>query len=267
MVCKAMSKSPMQISGNLLGLVLAVLDDAPLHGYGIAREIESRSADALSFGEGTLYPALKTLERDGFVQARWDTSSGNGPARKVYEITPRSEGGIREDSASLVRIFAVDRASDDREPKTKPHLRNPMLIPERNQANAEREIYLVEVTRCLAARLSPLEVYEAVTELRDPIDAMAAAHEELGLDAESAIRLSLKKFGEPKRLGESLGQASGRRGRRRPSTLPATFGLTLLTTWVSMFRCLLPCDFLFLVSFHGEPDGLAAVKPHLVCRR
>ncbi len=47
-----MKKQPLQISGNLLGLVLAVLQDSPLHGYGIAREIEKRSEDALSFGEG-----------------------------------------------------------------------------------------------------------------------------------------------------------------------------------------------------------------------
>ena len=82
-----MGKASLNISGNLLGLILAVLEDAPLHGYGIAREIEKRSADALSIGEGTLYPALRVLEQDGFVQAAWDTS-GPGAARKVYELTP-----------------------------------------------------------------------------------------------------------------------------------------------------------------------------------
>jgi hypothetical protein len=136
-----------------------------------------------------------------------------------------------------------------------------MLIPERNQANAEREIYLVEVTRCLSARLSPIEVYESVTELRDHIDAMAAAHEELGLDSETAMRLSLGKFGDPRSLGESLGQASGKTwsGRIRPDVpifLPATVALTMLTTWVSAFVLLNLCDFLFLVSFHGMPMGV-----------
>jgi PadR family transcriptional regulator PadR len=86
-----MPKANLQISGNLAGLVLAVLNDAPLHGYGIAREIEAKSADALSFGEGTLYPALKILERDGFIVGRWDTASGSGPARKVYDITPEGK--------------------------------------------------------------------------------------------------------------------------------------------------------------------------------
>ena len=82
-----------QQSGNLVGLVLAVLADSPLHGYGIAREIEKRSEDALSFGEGTLYPALKTLEKSEFIVGRWSEAAERGPARKVYEITP---AGIEE---------------------------------------------------------------------------------------------------------------------------------------------------------------------------
>ena len=82
-----MKKTPLNMSGNLPGLILSVLEAAPLHGYGIAREIEKRSADALSFGEGTLYPALRLLEQAGSLNAKWDTS-GPGPARKVYRLTP-----------------------------------------------------------------------------------------------------------------------------------------------------------------------------------
>ena len=62
--------------------------EEPMHGYGIARAIVQRSADVLSFGEGTLYPALKTLVRSGFVQGAWETSAEGSPAKKVYEITP-----------------------------------------------------------------------------------------------------------------------------------------------------------------------------------
>src|ERR1043166_3679889 len=50
------------LKGNTPTLVLAVLKDQPLHGYGIAREIERRSDNALKFKEGTLYPALHALE-------------------------------------------------------------------------------------------------------------------------------------------------------------------------------------------------------------
>ena len=83
-----MAKQSLQLSGNLPGLVLAVLERDALHGYGIAREIEKRSENALSFGEGTLYPALRELEKQGFIRGSWDTSGEKGPAKKVYELTP-----------------------------------------------------------------------------------------------------------------------------------------------------------------------------------
>jgi PadR family transcriptional regulator, regulatory protein PadR len=75
------------LKGNTPTLVLAVLQDAPLHGYGIAREIERRSGNALKFKEGTLYPALHALEREGLITGAWSGEAG-GRERKVYRITP-----------------------------------------------------------------------------------------------------------------------------------------------------------------------------------
>lgn len=75
------------LKGNTPTLVLAVLSDGPLHGYGIARDIERRSDNALRFKEGTLYPALHALEREGLVESEWQ-KEGNSRERKVYRITP-----------------------------------------------------------------------------------------------------------------------------------------------------------------------------------
>ncbi len=75
------------LKGNTPTLALAVLNDGPLHGYGIAREIERRSDNALRFKEGTLYPALHALEREGLIVGEWERE-GNGRERKVYRITP-----------------------------------------------------------------------------------------------------------------------------------------------------------------------------------
>ena len=81
------------LKGNTPTLVLAVLEDAPLHGYGIAREIERRSGNALKFKEGTLYPALHALERDGLIVGAW-SREGAGRERKVYRITPSGLGEL-----------------------------------------------------------------------------------------------------------------------------------------------------------------------------
>ena len=51
--------------GDLPILILAVLGDAPCHGYAIAREIERRSGGELGAREGALYPALRALESRG----------------------------------------------------------------------------------------------------------------------------------------------------------------------------------------------------------
>lgn len=75
-------------------LVLAVLrSDGPLHGYGIVRAIEKRSAAALRPGEGVLYPALLGLEADGLIAGVWETPVPGKPARKVYTLT---ESGLAE---------------------------------------------------------------------------------------------------------------------------------------------------------------------------
>jgi len=83
---------PDLLKGNIQTIILAVLETGSLHGYGIAKEIERRSDDALAFGEGTIYPALKALEREGLIVGTWNTSSG-GPAKKLYSLT---EPGTRE---------------------------------------------------------------------------------------------------------------------------------------------------------------------------
>jgi PadR family transcriptional regulator PadR len=72
--------------GSAQTLVLAVLLDGPRHGYSIAREIERRSADVLSFGEGALYPALRSMERRGLILGAWEVQE-SGPARRVYSLT------------------------------------------------------------------------------------------------------------------------------------------------------------------------------------
>jgi PadR family transcriptional regulator PadR len=74
------------LKGNTPTLVLAVLEDAPQHGYAIAREINRRSGDALRCKQGTLYPALHALERDGLIVGAWETGGGERP-RKVYALT------------------------------------------------------------------------------------------------------------------------------------------------------------------------------------
>jgi PadR family transcriptional regulator PadR len=74
------------LKGNTPTLIMAVLRDGPRHGYAIARAIEQRSGAVLRCKEGTLYPALQALEREGVITGVWEQTSG-GRERKVYSLT------------------------------------------------------------------------------------------------------------------------------------------------------------------------------------
>lgn len=82
------------LKGNTAALILTVLSEAPLHGYAIARKIEVLSEDLLSLNEGSLYPALHSLENDGAVTATWEKASGR--PRKCYRITAKGRRQLAE---------------------------------------------------------------------------------------------------------------------------------------------------------------------------
>jgi PadR family transcriptional regulator PadR len=71
---------------DLHTLILSVVLDGPVHGYGISRKIETRSNNMLKMREGSLYPALRTLEQEGLISGTWEVQE-SGPARRVYQIT------------------------------------------------------------------------------------------------------------------------------------------------------------------------------------
>lgn len=79
-----------RISGHLDSLLLAILEDTPLHGYAVIEELRRRSDGTLDLPEGTVYPALYRLERARLLKSTW--SSGPGRRRRVYSVT---ESGSR----------------------------------------------------------------------------------------------------------------------------------------------------------------------------
>jgi len=89
--------------GSTHTLILAVLGEGPLHGYAIAREIERRTDDALRISEGSLYPALRSLENDEFVESAWEVQS-SGPARRIYKLTEKGKGALAQ-QVSMWRQF------------------------------------------------------------------------------------------------------------------------------------------------------------------
>lgn len=74
------------LKGHLDGLILAVLEDDPQHGYAVIEELRRRTHDALDLPSGTIYPALRRLERSGHIAGQWSVVDGR--RRRTYHLTP-----------------------------------------------------------------------------------------------------------------------------------------------------------------------------------
>ncbi|HVS63745.1 MAG TPA: PadR family transcriptional regulator [Thermoanaerobaculia bacterium] len=103
------SRKHEHLHGALDMLVLAALRDGPEHGFGIARRLERDSDDELVIEEGSLYPALYRLERQGLVRSQRGRSENNRPAR-FYRLTPLGKRRLGVEVESWRRfVEAVSR--------------------------------------------------------------------------------------------------------------------------------------------------------------
>ena len=74
------------LSGSTPLLILALLKDGDKYGYEMIEELAKRSDDTFLLKEGTLYPLLHSLEKEGFVTSYSKTAS-SGRERKYYQLT------------------------------------------------------------------------------------------------------------------------------------------------------------------------------------
>ncbi len=97
----------MNLKGSLPLLILQVVSTTPKHGYQIAQQIKAASHGVLDFKEGTLYPALHTLEQSGYLEA--STAEENGRTRRYYRLTQSGLAALeRERQAWNEYVHAVN---------------------------------------------------------------------------------------------------------------------------------------------------------------
>jgi DNA-binding PadR family transcriptional regulator len=74
-----------ELRGHLDALLLSVLEHEPRHGYAIIEALRDRSGGVLELPTGTIYPALRRLERAGYLASEWATVGGR--KRRTYRLT------------------------------------------------------------------------------------------------------------------------------------------------------------------------------------
>jgi|SRR5262245_678606 transcriptional regulator len=94
------------LQGTLDLLVLRILAAGPQHGWGIAQKLQVLSEDALRVNQGSLYPALYRLEREGWIAAEWGASENNRKAR-FYRLTKSGRKQLEAETESWTRMAAA----------------------------------------------------------------------------------------------------------------------------------------------------------------
>jgi transcriptional regulator len=91
------------LPGTLDLLILKAVSLERLHGYGVLLRIQQISKEALRIQQGSLYPALYRLEKQGFLKSEWGESENKRKA-KFYQLTPAGRKRLRTESEGWTRF-------------------------------------------------------------------------------------------------------------------------------------------------------------------
>src|SRR5215467_11185346 len=94
------------LQGTLDLLILQTLAREPLHGWGISKRIQQLSGDVLSVQQGSLYPALHRLERQGWIRSDWQNTD-LGREAKFYALTRDGRQQLERELANWKRLSSA----------------------------------------------------------------------------------------------------------------------------------------------------------------
>ena len=101
-----MTKPTGLVQGTLDLLIMRTIATEELHGWAIAQRIQLLSHDVLQVNQGSLYPALQRLERQGWITAEWGVSETNRRAR-FYRLTAPGRRRLERERADWDRLSAA----------------------------------------------------------------------------------------------------------------------------------------------------------------
>ena len=97
------------VQGTLHMLILKTLALEPMHAYGIGTRIGQISKGVFLVNAGSLFPALRRLERDGLIEGDWQVTENNRRA-KVYRLTARGRARFKDEARDWeVQTAAIAR--------------------------------------------------------------------------------------------------------------------------------------------------------------
>ncbi len=91
--------------GALEMMILQSLRLKPMHGYALAKHIKQASEDLLQIEEGSLYPALQRMLKEGWLRSKVGVSAKNRPVR-IYSLTAAGLKHLEQEVSSFEKMFA-----------------------------------------------------------------------------------------------------------------------------------------------------------------
>ncbi len=101
-----MGKPTDLVQGTLDLLILKTLELEPKHGWAIAKRIQQISGEVLKVQQGSLYPALYRLEKEGWITAEWRETE-TGREAKFYSLTKAGRAHLKKEVASWERLSSA----------------------------------------------------------------------------------------------------------------------------------------------------------------
>ena len=97
------------VQGTLDMLILKTLALRPMHGYGIGVRIEQISKGVFQVNAGSLFPAIRRMERDGLIAGEWGATENNRRA-KYYALTTQGRAALKRETRDWeVQLAAITR--------------------------------------------------------------------------------------------------------------------------------------------------------------
>src|SRR6201990_2526490 len=94
------------LQGTLDMLILKAVSLGPLHGYGVLLRIQQISLNRLAIQQGSLYPALYRLERQGLIESEWGASENKRKAR-FYRLTAAGRRQLLQETREWNRMADI----------------------------------------------------------------------------------------------------------------------------------------------------------------
>jgi len=97
------------LRGHLETLILSALKRSEAHGFEILKRLTDAGSGALELKEGSLYPALYRLEKNGLIKGEWESgeTARRGPRRRIYHLTAKGRRRLDEARGEFQQFVSI----------------------------------------------------------------------------------------------------------------------------------------------------------------